>query len=183
MSIVFDSNLNNIFSEAKGFGINTDIFETNILNLSVVIIVLIYYGRITLGDLIKSRKDIILKNIEEADNKLREATENLVFAKKNLELSILKAEEIKSQSKILATQTTKSLLETLNDDISRLKVANLSFVQFEENKSINEICEKLTFLSSLQAIEKLNKRLNSSLQKKIISNNIEKLSIKNINKK
>lgn len=30
----------------ENFGINGDIFETNILNLSVVIGVLIYYGRI-----------------------------------------------------------------------------------------------------------------------------------------
>lgn len=39
----------NIFlplSEAEGFGINTDLFETNVLNLSVVIGVLVYYGRI-----------------------------------------------------------------------------------------------------------------------------------------
>jgi F-type H+-transporting ATPase subunit b len=33
-----------VISENKGFGINTDIFETNIINLSVVIGVLIYYG-------------------------------------------------------------------------------------------------------------------------------------------
>lgn len=42
------NNINMILtiSEAKSFGINTDLFETNILNLSVVIGVLIYYGRI-----------------------------------------------------------------------------------------------------------------------------------------
>lgn len=34
------------FSEEKGFGINTDVFETNILNLSVVIGILVYYGRV-----------------------------------------------------------------------------------------------------------------------------------------
>ena len=39
-------NLLNIISEEKGLGINTDIFETNILNLAVVIGVLIYYGKI-----------------------------------------------------------------------------------------------------------------------------------------
>lgn len=43
--------LNNIdffcfLSKHEGFGLNTDIFETNIINLSVVIGVLIYYGRI-----------------------------------------------------------------------------------------------------------------------------------------
>lgn len=42
------NNINMLFfiSESEGFGINTDLFETNILNLSVVIGVLIYYGRV-----------------------------------------------------------------------------------------------------------------------------------------
>lgn len=35
------------FTASESFALNTDIFETNILNLSVVIGVLIYYGRIT----------------------------------------------------------------------------------------------------------------------------------------
>jgi F-type H+-transporting ATPase subunit b len=47
--VIYNFNNINLFvllSESKGFGINTDIFETNILNLSVVIGLLIYYGRI-----------------------------------------------------------------------------------------------------------------------------------------
>lgn len=39
-------NLLGLISERESFGINTDIFETNVLNLSVVIGVLIYYGRV-----------------------------------------------------------------------------------------------------------------------------------------
>lgn len=39
-------NINMIIAEVGEFGINTDIFETNVLNLSVVIGVLIYYGRV-----------------------------------------------------------------------------------------------------------------------------------------
>lgn len=44
--IVIISNVNMIITEAGKFGVNTDIFETNVLNLSVVIGVLIYYGRV-----------------------------------------------------------------------------------------------------------------------------------------
>jgi hypothetical protein len=35
-------------SNHDGFGLNNNILETNILNLSVVVSVLIYYGRIVL---------------------------------------------------------------------------------------------------------------------------------------
>jgi len=33
-----------LLSEHSGFGLNTDLFETNVLNLAFVIGVLIYYG-------------------------------------------------------------------------------------------------------------------------------------------
>jgi hypothetical protein len=45
--IVNNINMFILISETESFGINTDILETNILNLAVVIGVLIYYGRIT----------------------------------------------------------------------------------------------------------------------------------------
>jgi hypothetical protein len=43
--VINNSNIFTIISEIDSFGINTNIFETNILNLAVVIGVLIYYGR------------------------------------------------------------------------------------------------------------------------------------------
>jgi|688.fasta_scaffold48198_5 F-type H+-transporting ATPase subunit b len=43
--IINTINVFTIISETKSFGINMNIFETNILNLSVVIGVLVYYGR------------------------------------------------------------------------------------------------------------------------------------------
>ena len=42
---MYNVNMLAFVSHSDGFGINTDIFETNILNLSVVIGVLVYYGR------------------------------------------------------------------------------------------------------------------------------------------
>ena len=57
--MINDINILFLVSEAEGFGINTDLFETNILNLSVVIGVLIYYGRVAFS----SRFFKILQNL------------------------------------------------------------------------------------------------------------------------
>jgi F0F1-type ATP synthase membrane subunit b/b' len=92
-----------------------------------------------LSDLINSRKEAILRNLQEADNKLREAEENLSFAKKNFEVAKSKAEQIRSQGIALSVQTTTNLLSAVEEDIKRLKAANLSAVRFEEEKSINEV--------------------------------------------
>ena len=43
--IINTINFFTVISAQESFGINTDIFETNIINLSVVTGVLIYYGR------------------------------------------------------------------------------------------------------------------------------------------
>ena len=94
---------------------------------------------IFLGDLLKSRKDTILKNLQDADNKLKEAEESLAFAKKNFELAKSKAEQIRNQGVILSNQTSKSLLDAVEEDIKRLKASNLSTIRFEEEKSINEV--------------------------------------------
>ena len=42
---ILTNNLISLISHSEGFGINTDILDTNVLNLAVVIGVLIYYGR------------------------------------------------------------------------------------------------------------------------------------------
>lgn len=133
---------------------------------------------LSLGDSIKSRKETILKNLQDADNKFKEAEENLSFAKKNFESAKLKAEQIRNQGNLLSLQTTKALLEAVEEDIKRLKISNLAIIKLEEEKSINEICQKLNQFAMNEAIEKINKKINSSIQKKIISQNIEKLSNK-----
>lgn len=129
-------------------------------------------------DTIKNHKETILRNIQEAENKFKEAEENLLLARKNLETATNKAEEIKIQGNLLSRETLKNLLEAVDEDIKRLKKINLSTIKLEEEKSINEICLKLTNLSLSTAIEKINKKLNSAYQKKIITQTIDKLSSK-----
>lgn len=79
---------------------------------------------------------------------------------------------------MLSAQTAKALLDLVEQDIKRLKQTNISTIKLEEEKSISEICQKLSQAALSNAIEKLNKKINPSIQKKFISQNIEKLSLK-----
>lgn len=133
-----------------------------------------------LGNIIKDRKEIIIKSLQEADIKFREAEENLSFAKKNLETAKSKAEQIRQQGAILSAQTSKSILDSIEDDIKRLKTVNLSSIRMEENKSIGEVCQKLSQLALKQAVENLKKRLNPSIHKRIIKRKIGRISVKSL---
>jgi hypothetical protein len=44
-------------------------------------------------------------------------------------------------------------------------------------------CQKLSLFAFTKAVDKLNKRLNSNIQRKIILKNIDKLSIKSLARK
>jgi F0F1-type ATP synthase membrane subunit b/b' len=117
-----------------------------------------------------------MKSIQEAENKFREAEENLSNAKKSLEMAKTKAEQIRKNGQIISNQTLKALLDTSEEDIKRLKQTVLLNLKLEEEKSINEICQKLTNLALDKAIEKLKKKLNPTTQQKILIQNIEKFS-------
>lgn len=168
------SNINTFASvaESEGFGINTDLIETNVLNLAVVIGVLVYFGKDIVSDTLKTRKETILKSLQDADNKFQEATDKLNEAKKQFEFAKVKAEEIRAQGLVTADKSSKKLLARVEDDIKRLEDAKVATLRFEEEKAITEVCEKVSRLALDQAVENLNKRLDPALQKRIIQLNI-----------
>lgn len=168
------SNINTFASvaESEGFGINTDLIETNVLNLAVVIGVLVYFGKDIVSDTLKTRKEAILKSLQDADNKFQEATDKLNEAKKQFEFAKVKAEEIRAQGLVTADKSSKKLLARVEDDIKRLEEAKVATLRFEEEKAITEVCEKVSRLALEQAVENLNKRLDPALQKRIIQLNI-----------
>ena len=94
-----------------------------------------------------------------------------------------KADQIRQQGSVLSVQTAKALLDAVDEDIKRLKTVNLSAIRMEEDKSINEVCQKLSSMAFEKAIDDLNKRLNPSLHKRIVSQNIEKLSMRTLGNK
>lgn len=59
---ILNASLINIIAHSEGFGINTDILETNVLNLAVVIGVLVYYGKPLFLTRKRSTKNILSTN-------------------------------------------------------------------------------------------------------------------------
>jgi F-type H+-transporting ATPase subunit b len=65
-----------------GFGLNTILFETNILNLIVVVRIVVTVVGDALRNLLDQRRKVILSTLQEADKKAREAQNRLEEAKK-----------------------------------------------------------------------------------------------------
>jgi F-type H+-transporting ATPase subunit b len=78
---------------AGSFGLNTDILATNLINLTVVVGVLIFFGKGVLKDLLDNRKQRILSTIRNSEELRRGTLEQLEKARIRLQKVELEADE------------------------------------------------------------------------------------------
>jgi F-type H+-transporting ATPase subunit b len=148
---------------AGHFGFNTNILETNVLNLAVVLAIVITYVGDALRGLLANRKQTILNNFREADQRASEAQDRLNQARLQLEKAKTKADEISQQAVFTVDQEKKLILSQTQEDIKRLSILQQETLKFEQQKAQNELAQKLVRLALHQVREKLNQRLNSSI--------------------
>lgn len=148
---------------AGHFGFNTNILETNVLNLAVVLAIVVTYVGDALRGLLANRKQTILNNFREADQRALEAQEKLNQARLQLEKAKTKADEISQQAVFTVDQEKKQILSQTQEDIKRLSILQQETLKFEQQKAQNELAQKLVRLALHQVREKLTQRLNSSI--------------------
>ena len=104
-------NFNQIFTllaEEEGISINLDILETGLLNILALLAILIFTGRDFLGSILEERETIIVKSLQDAEERLNEAEKRLNEAEKQLSQANIVIDEIKNET----ISTKKILLET-----------------------------------------------------------------------
>ena len=97
-----------LLAEQEGIGLNTDILETGLINILALLAILIYTGRDFLGSLLEERKTMIVKGVQDAEDRLNEAQKRLTEAEKQLNQANLVISEIKNET----IKTKKVLLES-----------------------------------------------------------------------
>ena len=110
-------NFNQIFiliAEKEGISFNSDILETGLVNIILLIAVLVLNGQSLLGESLEERRTTIVNNVQDAENRLIEAEKRFAEAKKQLNQANVIINEIKNE-----TITTKTLM--LESDISNAK--------------------------------------------------------------
>lgn len=150
-----------------GFGFNTNILETNVLNLAPVIGIVVYFGGDVLRGILNARQTAIQNTINDAEAKYQTALEQLRAAEEQFALAKSKAEEIRAQGKSTAAEGARQFIERAKEDIVRLEQTKQLSLRFEEQKAMQEICQKVVSLALVQVQQKLQKRLDLSLHKRV----------------
>jgi F-type H+-transporting ATPase subunit b len=157
---------------AEGFGFNGNILETNLINLAVVIAVVVSFGGDALRSLLESRKQTILNNFKEADQRANEAQEKLNQAKLQLQLAQQKANEIRQQALITAEQEKKQSIKQTEEDTLRLEEFKQETLRFLQQKTMKQVSQQVIFLALKQVREKIKKRVDSNFHVSVNNFNI-----------
>ena len=67
-----------------GFGLNLNILETNLINLSILLGILYFYGSKIVGDILSERRSKIAQQIEEIEQKQKTAAATLANEQEKL---------------------------------------------------------------------------------------------------
>jgi F-type H+-transporting ATPase subunit b len=145
-----------------GFGINTNIFETNIINLAAVVGIVVSFVGNNLTALLEDRKKTILSNLEEANKRAIEAQEKLANAKAQLELAKKKAQEIRQEGIARATSEINTVVSQHEIRLSKLEEFKNETVQFYQQKAFKDAYLYVVTRIMTRVRERLNSGLNNA---------------------
>nr|YP_010296233.1 ATP synthase CF0 subunit I [Angelonia angustifolia]UMB51237.1 ATP synthase CF0 subunit I [Angelonia angustifolia] len=157
---------------AGSFGFNTDILATNPINLSVVIGVLIFFGKGVLSDLLDNRKQRILSTIRNSEELRGGAIEQLEKARARLRKVEMEADQFRVNGYSEIEREKLNLINSTYKTLEQFENYKNETIEFEQQKAINQVRQRV-FQQALQgALGTLNSCLNNELHLRTISANI-----------
>ncbi|MBE9048907.1 F0F1 ATP synthase subunit B [Nostocales cyanobacterium LEGE 11386] len=143
----------------EGFGLNTNILDTNLINLAIIITVLFVFGRKVLGNTLKTRRDNIETAIKNAEQRASQAAQQLKAAQQKLEQAQAEAERIKKAAQENAQAASAAILAQAAVDIERLQAAGAADLSADLDKAIAQLRQRVV----AQALQKVESELKSGI--------------------
>nr|AWI72113.1 ATP synthase CF0 B subunit [Thyrsanthella difformis] len=157
---------------AGSFGFNTDILSTNLINLSVVLGVLIFFGKGVLSDLLDNRKQRILNTIRNSEELREGAIEQLEKARARLRKVEMEADQFRVNGYSEIEREKLNLINSTSKTLEQLENYKNETIQFEQQRAINQVRQRVFQQALRGALGTLNSCLNNELHLRTISANI-----------
>ncbi|WP_319418997.1 F0F1 ATP synthase subunit B [Pleurocapsa sp. FMAR1] len=160
-----------------GFGLNLNIFETNLINLILLVGILIYFGKPLLTKILSERRSKIAEQIKAVEQKQKQAEVTLAQEQKKLESAKETAAKIRSEAKTNAQKARETILAQGEKEVERLKEAAGKDLSSEQERAIAQLRERVVALALESAKSRAGDALRneSEAQSKLIDSSIAKL--------
>jgi F-type H+-transporting ATPase subunit b len=155
-----------------GFGINTNILETNLINLVIIISVLFIFGRKVLGNTLQERRERIETAIKSAEKRVKDAAASLAEQQQKLAQAQAEAEKIKKAAQDNAQKAKESILAQAATDIERMRATAVADLNTEREKAIAELRQRVVAMALQKAESELRSGIADDAQHTLIDRSI-----------
>ena len=161
----------------EGFGLNLNLFETNVLNWAVVVFGLYKFLPGFLGKMLQKRREGILLELKDAEDRLLQAKKALEKAKTDLSLAEDKASQIKAdslkRSESIRMESEKKAIE----EMARIKQSAISDESLEASRAIPQLRKEAVEIAINKALDSLPSRLDQTTQENLVTQSINKIEM------
>lgn len=158
-----------------GFGLNLDIFETNFINLAVLVGILFYFGRKVLSNILNERRSKIEEVIQEAEQRLKEGQISLSQAQEQLTQAQAEAQRIRKAAEENAQAAKEDLLARALQDVQRLKETATADLNAERDRAIAQLRQRVVALALQKVESQLQGGIGEDAQQILIDRSIAQL--------
>jgi len=164
-----------LLSSHGSFGLNLNVFETNIVNLAIVIFGLYKFLPNFLGGILERRRAIILADLKDAEERLASATSALAQAQADLAAAQQKAEQIRADGKTRAEAIRFESEKRTIEEMARLKQGAAADLDAEAARVSNMLRREAARLAIEKALASLPGKLSPEAQAQLLSQSINTL--------
>ena len=167
----------NFFSlfASGGFGLNLNLFETNIINLAVVIFGLYKFLPNFLGGILQRRRDAILVDLTDAEERLKSSSKALEEAKKELAAAAKTADKIRSDCKLRAEAIRLESEKRTVEEMARIKQGAASDLNAEAARVSVQLRREAARLAIEKALQTLPSKLDEKTKSSFVSQSIKNM--------
>jgi len=164
-----------LFANHGGFGLNLNLFETNIVNLAIVIFGLYKFLPNFLGSILERRRAIILADLKDAEERLASATTALAQAQQDLAAAQQKAEQIRADGKVRAEAIRLESEKRTIEEMARVKQGAAADLDAEAARVSNQLRREAARLAIEKALASLPGKLSADAQSQLVNQSIQSL--------
>lgn len=158
--------------ETGGLGFNFNILDTNLINLAIIIVVLIYFGRKIVGKTLSERRERIETAIQSAERRQNEAATALDEQQKKLAQAQAEAERIRKSAEDSANVARENILAQATQDIERLKESATQDLNSERDRAIAQLRSQVVAMALQKVESQLQTGVDNAAQQKLIDRSI-----------
>lgn len=162
-------------AEEGGFRFEFDVLEANIINLVIVIVVLVYFGRAFLGKILGERRSRLETAITDAEQRKQKASAALAEQQQKLAQAQAEAKQILANAEKSAEAARAQILAQADRDIDRLQASAAQDLSSQQDRIMLELKQRIAALAIEKAEAQLSDRLDDDTQQRLIDRSISSL--------